>query len=212
MTHTTPRPHALKQQATSAGDNTLAWSAAQQHVAEGLREHERRLQNDLRAFIRSLGLASHADGVESLLPDLFGATFEKAIQNADRYDPSCSLGAWLRQIAFNCAREYKRKAHRVVPIAETRPVVAHPEHDDLSEAEMFDLLQEVAGPQTAFTLDDLLPRVPLPYHEVLRFYVNDGLKGRALAARMGTSEGAAATKLCRARDHLAKAYHAWQAR
>jgi DNA-directed RNA polymerase specialized sigma24 family protein len=210
MLHATTRPNSFNS-STASNTNTSAWSAAQQHVADGLRENERSLQNALRAFIRSLGLATHRDGVESLLPDLFTTTFDTALQKADHYDPSCSLLAWLRQIAFNCTREHKRKTHRVVPIAETRQVAQHAEQGDLSEAEMFDLFQGIATPEAKLTLNDLLPQVPLAYHAVLRFHVNDGLKGRALATRMGTSEGAAATKLSRARDHLAKAYHAWQA-
>lgn len=193
----------------SSGAAAPAWSAAQQHVAEGLSQHEHRLHIALRTFIRSFGLATDAKGVESLLPELMGAIFDVAIQNADRYDPACSLSAWLRTIAYNCVRDQKRKTKRVVPIAETRQVVGHAEQGQLSEAEMFDLFQEIVNPQTQLALDDLLPLVPTAYHEVLKLHVNHGLKGVALAAQMRLSEGAAATKLCRARVHLAKAYQTW---
>lgn len=204
MTQATPQ-HSNPQSSLDA--SAPAWTPAQQQVWEGLREHEAPLQTQLRVLIRSFGLATHRDGVESLLPELLSLTQDVALEKADRYDPNCSLRGWLGTIALNCVRDhYKDHARRTLPVAETRLVTEHEAYGSLSEAEMFDVLQKVTSQQFEVALDELLPLVPPPYHSVLKLNINEGLVGQELALRLGIGPGAAATKFCRARAHLARAF------
>ena len=205
MTQATPQ-HSTAQ--LSIGASAPAWTLAQQHVWDGLQKHEATLQNHLRALIWSFGLVTHRSGVESRLHELMSLTFDIALDKADHYDPNCSLAAWLRTIALNCVRDYKDRAGHTIPIAETRLVAQHAEYGSLSEAEMFDVLPRISSPQFEISLDELLPLVPSAYHTILKLHINDGLVGKSLALRLGTTEGAATTKFCRARAHLIRAFHA----
>ena len=108
-----------------------------------------------------------------------------ALEKSDRYNPDCSVLAWLKTIAFNHVREQRRKSKRLVPVCEINGVQRRND-TGRSEVDLFEALRKVHyhPPESQPRLCDLLGRVPQSYHQILEISIDDGLEPHDIAAKV----------------------------
>ncbi|MDD5368546.1 MAG: sigma-70 family RNA polymerase sigma factor [Anaerolineaceae bacterium] len=201
-------------------------SASRQNFARGLVEISTRLQTDIRIKVAISGLAEGERAIEDLANDVFQDTAEIALRDAEHYDPSKSLHAWLMAIAVNKLREQRRESHNQAKrFFETDTPMGAEVHSIVANS-----LQ--AGDEVALTGEDRLDqalysssfRTKLEDRElywseqlsvvnesdrqVLWMYYLEDLNGPDLAAALGISEGAALMRLARARMRLQENHRA----
>lgn len=194
---------------TRLGTPDESLSSAQLYVLAALQANEHGLKIAIWSFLRSLLFLERA-AMESEWEDVLADVRERALRSAHSFAPQNSVNAWLQTIALNCVRDLKRKRRREI-LAQDAPLPRKisSDEDEESESDAFDRLQELITPRSeadTLFLDDFLPRVPSAYHQVLRLHLEHGLRGQALAAQLGMTEGAASVKLCRAKVALLTAY------
>jgi RNA polymerase sigma factor (sigma-70 family) len=194
--------------------STTSDSPSRELVRFAIAEHWQSLQGLVQMFIIQLGVSSDRRIVESLSEDILNDVVETALKIADRYDPTYPARPWLRKIAFNKVRDYRRKVYRdrakVIAIADVSNVRRFQSQsiEQLSEDEMFGLVACCIDTPSSDSpaLDELLSLVSESDRQILKLAFVDGLRGRDLAANLGIREGAASTRLSRAIDRLRKAY------
>jgi RNA polymerase sigma factor (sigma-70 family) len=181
-----------------------------------MEEHGQKLMTSIRVYVRKFGLANDRASTEALSQEILQETVIAALRGARGYDESRPPLPWLRGVAFNVVRRrlrdetYGRVVSPVADVPLVRAVSQNPETGPLSEEDMFALLLDLRehhdssdGP----SLDELLPLLSDDDRRVLELTYFDGLSGKEVAAEMGISEGAAHTRLSRARERLRKAYN-----
>ena len=186
-------------------------------LGEALDEHRRRLLGDIRLYIRKSGLASEHDLVKELARDVLQDTAEIAFENAKKYDDSRPPIPWLRVIAQNVVRNRraeKERSNRPFPVTDYIPRASaesrRRELESPTEQEEFDALlgdDESEDAVSRLTVEELLSLVGDTSRRVLRLALVEGLKGKALAAKLGIREGSAYVALNRAKKQLREAYY-----
>lgn len=178
---------------TVADDEQLAVRAAGgDQPAYGLlmRRHKVPIYNILRRFTGDPDEAN----------DLLQESFVAAWQSIGRYDPKRSFPAWLRQIAVNKGRDWRRRRTVRKLIAAVVPFAR--------DATDF-IVDPAPSPETAAAYRQILRRVdtaiatlPNSLKEPFVFTVFDGLSQREAAELLGISEKAVETRVARARQSL----------
>ncbi len=181
-------------------------------LREVINEHWRDLLVNIRVLVWRFGLARDRTAIEMLSREILQDTVVTALRRAENYDINRPARPWLRGVAINQVRRLLRDQsyeHRHISLAADTPQIRArsrgPEFAPLPEEEMFGLLGEQSRDPHA--LGELLSLVGSSDREVLEYRYVEDLEGRELAARLGISEGAARTRLCRAGERLRKAYH-----
>ena len=178
---------------TAPDDEQLAVRAAGgDQPAYGLlmRRHKVPIYNILRRFTGDPDEAN----------DLLQESFVAAWQSIGRYDPKRSFPAWLRQIAVNKGRDWRRRRTVRKLIAAVVPFAR--------DATDF-IVDPAPSPETAAAYRQILRRVdtaiatlPNSLKEPFVFTVFDGLSQREAAELLGISEKAVETRVARARQSL----------
>lgn len=186
-------------------------------LGEALDEDQHRLLGDIRIYIKKSGLASEHDLVRESARDILQTTAEIAFENADKYDERRSPTPWLRAIAQNVVRNRlaeKQRGNRPFPVTDYIPRMSaesrRRELESPTEQEEFDALlgdDESEDAVSRLTVEELLSLVGDTSRRVLRLAFVEGLKGKALAAKLGIQEGSAYVALNRAKKQLREAYH-----
>lgn len=182
-------------------------------LEEAVEGHERELLAGIRAYVWRFRLAQNRASVESLVEEVWHDTVVAALKSLEGYDDERPPIPWLLGIALNLVRRRLRgdvQRNLVYPISSRMPRLSaaarnsepseEPDLDPAAEFEEDALLERLAT-------DELLSLVGENDRQVLRLAYVEGLGGRELAARLGISEGAAHTRLSRARTRLRKAYY-----
>lgn len=132
--------------------------------------------------------------------DLLQESFVAAWQSIGRYDPARSFPAWLRQIAINKGRDWRRRRTvrkliaAVVPFArDATDFIVDPAPSPEAATADRQILQRV---------DAAIAALPNSLKEPLVFTVFDGLSQREAAELLGISEKAVETRVARARQSL----------
>lgn len=185
-----PRPSRLRQ--AIAGE------------AEGLR-------GTLRVYLYRAGLADGAD-LERAAAELLNEVVVEALAHEDRFQAGRKARPWLLGIAANLIRR-RQAAERRQTLREPLVRDLYPgDEDAFSDDELFDWIAELAGAATEDTheaearAEALLAPLPQAERQVIRLAVLHELDGRALAAALGTTPGAARVRLSRALAKLRLLY------
>jgi RNA polymerase sigma factor (sigma-70 family) len=177
------------------------------------REHENELSAGVRVYIWRFGLARNHASVKELTQEILQNAFVVALQKLGEYEESRSPIPWLLGIALNVVRHRLRdeiQQSRAYPISDNVPQMgASAQSLGSSEESAFDPAAELEEDTLleGVATDELLSLVGENDRQVLRLAYIEGLEGKALAARLGISEGAAYTRLSRAMTRLREAYH-----
>ena len=184
-------------------------------VAAAIERSLPRLLPGIRVYVWRFGLASDRSSVEELAYETLQDTIAQALGSAALYDCDREMLPWLLGIAKNVIkrslRRRKQEQGLITPVADISQahIQVHQSNGDvLSEDELFDLVCQ-PDVQTGILqsgLPDLLSLVQSSDQQILELAYVDGLGGKDLAAALGISEGAAWTRLSRARARLRNAY------
>lgn len=182
-------------------------------LCQAIEQHWKELLPSIRVQIRKLNLATDHDAVEDLAQEILNGSIVQALKNHDKYNPDRPAFPWLRKIAFNQALMLRRRRnlenqHVTLVADETKKLTEQTGSEKMSEDEMFGLLYQTSTTDfdSQLALDDLLSLVKDGDREVLDLAFVHGLRGKALAAKLGISEGAAWVRLSRAVIRLREAY------
>jgi RNA polymerase sigma-70 factor (ECF subfamily) len=179
-------------------------------LEETIEREQPELLKDIAFYLFRFGVSTDREGVDATAEDVLQDTSVTAFSILDKYDPDRPAGAWLRGIAvkeiLRRRREEGRERGRLTLVGD----IGKHKLQELSEAEMFDLLSPPDETNSAGTRsgDELLSLVGEDDRELLRLRHFEGLDGKELAAKLGTSEGAVYQRLSRARKHLRQALEA----
>ena len=183
MTFGDTAPDDAKLVVRAAGGDQLAYGLL-------MRRHKVPIYNILRRFTGDPDEAN----------DLLQESFVAAWQSIGRYDPKRSFPAWLRQIAVNKGRDWRRRRTVRKLIAAVVPFAR--------DATDF-IVDPAPSPETAAADRQILRRVdtaiatlPNSLKEPFVFTVFDGLSQREAAELLGISEKAVETRVARARQSL----------
>ncbi len=187
-------------------------------LGDALDEHRQRLLGNCRLYVKTFGLASERDPVRELGHDVFQDTAESALKSLEAYDDSRPPLPWLRAIAQNVVRNLvaeKKRGNRAFPMTDyvPRAGVAESRRRELetaTEQEEFEALlagDEAENTVSGLRVEEILSLVPEGPRCVLRLAHVEGLRGKALAARLGITEGSAHVALHRANTQLREAHH-----
>lgn len=182
-------------------------------LIEAFQEHQQDLLAGIRVYLWQLGVVTNRGSLEERAKELFQDTVITALENPANYDPGRPARVWLLGVAINEIRHFKRRLglerrliESVADTPEVHKVTRAAASLKLSEAEMFDLLYRRVGASLGgHTLDELLSVVEESDQRVLGLHFVEGLSGRELGAELRISEGAAYTRLSRAKARLREA-------
>jgi RNA polymerase sigma-70 factor (ECF subfamily) len=183
------------------------------NLRRSIEQHWERLLPSIRVQIRKLNLATDPASIEDLVQDILNDAIVQALKNYDKYDPDRPVIPWLRRIAFNQALMLRRRRnledqHITLVGDETKRLSGEADSEQMTEDEMFGLLYQTSNVNfdSKLALNDLLSLVKDNDREVLELAFVHGLRGKALAAKLGINEGAAWVRLSRAIARLRDAY------
>lgn len=137
-----------------------------------------------------LGVARHLVRDEALAEDAVQQTFVAAIEDAQRFDATRDLEAWLVGILTNKARDLAARDAR------------RPDPARLDEARSADPATEVELAEFVATLERALERVPAAYREVLRKNLADGRTPAEIAKELARDPNTVRVQLHRGMEHL----------
>jgi RNA polymerase sigma factor (sigma-70 family) len=143
--------------------------------------------------LQRLARATEADPDRrrDLLQDIHVALW----RSLDKFDGRCALGTWVYRVAHNAAADYVARERR-----QRAPLVALDELPEPPQA------PEAGGAEAALArLHQLIRTLRMPDRQILLLYLED-LDAAQIAAVTGLSPGAVATRISRAKTHLAKLF------
>ncbi len=183
------------------------------HLQQAIEQQWESLLPSIRIQIKKLNLATDPTSIEDLTQEILNDAIVQALKNYDKYDSDRPLFPWLRKIAFNQALMLRRRRnleeqHITLVADETNMLTEKMGSEKMTEEEMFGLLYQTSNVNfdDKMTLNDLLSLVKDSDRQVLELTFKQGLRGKALAAKLGISEGAAWVRLSRAIKRLYEAY------
>jgi DNA-directed RNA polymerase specialized sigma24 family protein len=175
---------------------------------------EREWQNlltGIRIYVSRFGLATDSATLEDTAREILHDTVATGLAKSAKYNNRLEPLPWLLGIAINHIRHRRRAVginSRVVGIADVR-LPSDTTLTHLSSDEMFDLLMRSASANSRsnqLSANELLSLVKEEDRKILHLAFVEGLRGNALAAHLGISEGAALTRTSRAIARLREAY------
>lgn len=137
-----------------------------------------------------LGVARHLVRDEALAEDAVQQTFVTAIEDAQRFDATRDLEAWLVGILTHKARDLAARDAR------------RPDPARLDAARSADPASEVELADFVATLERALERVPVAYREVLRKNLADGRTPQEIAQDLARDPNTVRVQLHRGMEHL----------
>lgn len=205
-----------KSEKTSNSFSDMELVRKHQLLMAAIEKGEQELLAGIRLYVWKLGLVSLRTAVESQARGVLQDTVVAAIEDAANYDPERPANPWLLGIACNQIRHRRRSQAyerlHVVPVSEAlRPTAEGGQTggedgpDDVIFASLRRGKQHPSsqpGPNT----EELLSLVGEADAEVLRLAYIEGYRGKSLATRLGIGEGAAWSRLSRARKRFREAY------
>lgn len=179
-------------------------------LIEALQEHQQDLLAGIRVYLWQLRVVTDRGSLEDRANDVFQEAVITALENPGNYNPSRPARVWLLGVAINEIRHLKRRMglereliESVADTPEVRRRTRAAASLKLSEADMFDLLYKRVGTAPGgHTLDELLSVVGDSDRRILQLHFVEDLSGRELGAELRISEGAAYTRLSRAKARL----------
>lgn len=186
-------------------------------LGEAMDEHRHRLLSNCRIYVRKLGLASEHDLVMGLGEDVLQDAAEIAVKNLGEFDDNRSPLPWLRAIAQNVVRNLvaeKERGSRAFRMTDYVPRAGaaqsrRRELEEPTEQEEFEALlagDEAEDTVSGLRVEEILSLVPEGPRRVLRLHFVEGLRGKSLASRLGTTPGSASVALNRAKKQLFEAH------
>jgi RNA polymerase sigma factor (sigma-70 family) len=168
----------------------------------------------VRIFVSRFGLVTDGATLEDTAREILHETIATGLAKSAKYNNQKEPLPWLLGIAINHIRHRRRAVginSRVVAIADVRLPSRTPDTGSthLSSDEMFDLLMRSASANfrsNRLNANELLSLVKEEDRKILHLAFIEGLRGKALAAHLGISEGAALTRTSRAIARLREAY------
>ncbi|MFN3650410.1 MAG: RNA polymerase sigma factor [Armatimonadota bacterium] len=175
------------------------------------------LMAGIRVLVSRSGLATGAAEIESLAEDTFQDVVLKVMAHRNAYNEGRPLRPWFMKFVVNHLKNLrgsrKRRSATVTPVAETRRVRAalatsEVGADDLSEAEMFDLLAQGCGSQPPGDAGwNMLISLALERdREILTMRFRYGLEYAEIGQALEITAGTARTRVCRVLERLRQAY------
>ena len=172
------------------------------------------LLTGVRIFVSRFGLVTDGATLEDTAREILHETIATGLAKSAKYNNQKQPLPWLLGIAINHIRHRRRAVginSRVVLIADVRLPSKTPDTGStrLSSDEMFDLLMRAASASfrsNRLNANELLSLVKEEDRKILHLAFIEGLRGKALAAHLGISEGAALTRTSRAIARLREVY------
>jgi DNA-directed RNA polymerase specialized sigma24 family protein len=175
------------------------------------------LMAGIRILVARSGLATSAAEIESLAEDTLQDVVLKVMEHRNAYDEGRPMRPWFMKFVVNHLKNLrgsrKRRGGIVTPVAEAGRVQAALAAtgvgaDEVSEAEMFDLLAGGNGshPPGDVGWSTLLSLASEGDREILTLRFRDGLDCAEIGQALAITAGAARTRLCRALERLRQAY------
>lgn len=131
-------------------------------------------------------------GDSQVAEELTQETFLQAIRSADRYNGSCKMSVWLRQIAKHLLYQYWRKQKINVPL----------EEEDRMLSEEPGVERQVLAREELLEVLGRLHRLPVNMREVVYLRITGDLSFREIGRIMGKSENWARVNFFRAKELL----------
>jgi RNA polymerase sigma factor (sigma-70 family) len=188
----------------------------QQLLMAAIEKSEQELLAGIRLYVWKLGLVSKRADVENQACGILQDTVVAAIEDAANYDSDRPASSWLLGIACNQIRRRRRSQAyerlHVVPIGDVlQPAVKDDQasgEDDPGDVIFAYLRRRKQTPsfELGSTTKELLSLVGEDDAKVLKMAYVEGVRGKSLAARLGIGEGAAWSRLSRARKRFREAY------
>jgi RNA polymerase sigma factor (sigma-70 family) len=172
------------------------------------------LLTGIRIYVSRFGLVTDGSTLEDTAREILHETIATGLTKSAKYNNQKEPLPWLLGIAINHIRHRRRTVgvnSRVVAIANVKlpSRAADKGSTHLSSDEMFDLLTRSANPgfrANQLNAKELLSLVNEEDRKILNLAFIEGLRGKALAAELGISEGAAWARTSRAIARLREAY------
>jgi len=191
-------------------DSSASISAGQNRalLASIIEQEWQNLLPGIRVYVKKFDLADHFSTIDATARAVLQDTVVTALANSDNYDLRRLPLPWLLGIAINHIRRRRRDRGRIVAIADVEPPQKDRGSRSLTSDEVFDLLQYAGNKSGSnrYTAEEILSLVEEDDRKVLALAFIEGLRGKALAARLGISEGAAWARTSRSLSRLRKAY------
>jgi RNA polymerase sigma-70 factor (ECF subfamily) len=192
-------------------------SARRRSIAEAVEQCGDDLMRSARLLANRCNLPDPDEALADVAADLVQSAVVRALEIADKFDPSKPARPWLAGILVNVTKEERRRRYRRRQRSVSiRSATGERQRDDgpdaISDEDLLDRLRrqgDESDPAGEINLNELLSLVSTPDQEVLRLSVVEDLSGRDVATRLGISEGAAYVRLHRALEHLRAAYRRW---
>jgi RNA polymerase sigma-70 factor (ECF subfamily) len=137
-----------------------------------------------------IGVAAHLVPTVDQAEDVVQSTFQRALEHAERYDPSRSLKAWLYGILWREAAKLTRNELRA------------PDPESLAPRAVRDPEEEAAARELPESVRLALARLSSPYREVLEPVLLEERSAREVAARLDRSPGTVRVQLQRGLERL----------
>src|SRR5688572_29583509 len=155
------------------------------------REDGRALAAVFDATARELiGVAAHLVPTADQAEDVVQTTFQRAIEQAGRYDAEQSLKGWLYGILWREAAKLTRRERRAPPPGALEPSEPASPEDEAAQREL------------PASVSHALARLPSPYREVLEPALLEEQSAREIAAHLGRSPGTVRVQLQRGLERL----------
>lgn len=168
------------------------------------REYES-VRRGIAAMVWTSGLAGHGD-VNDVADEVLHDVVLRAMAKPEAYDPTRPVRPWLLKFATYVLMNRREKAmRRPSPLSlEARRPAAGGADMEYTLAERLLARDDFTETRAAELLDLVAPAD----REVLKLHYVEGFRGKEVAAKIGTTEGAARARISRATTRLAVAYHA----
>ena len=182
-------------------------------LVESIVNEQQELLNVIGFFVWQFGVAER-ESVPVRAREVLNDTVVIALEKVDRYDPTQPAYPWLRGIALNKIRELRdsqRSKQGYLTLVGDTDIAHHAAGDEkaneFSETDMFDRLRRSStDTASAQLVEEILSLGGEDDREIIRLHYIEGLDGKELAAKFGTSEGAVYQRLCRARIRMRRKY------
>lgn len=160
------------------------------------------LLRSVEVQVARAGLARGHVGVREMAEEVIAEATARALQRVDRWEPDRGTRPWIAAFAANVIKERCRAAktereHRTAPLTTGADTEAVPDPLD-ALADLTSLIRD--------HMIELAELVTPAEWLLLRLAHVDEHTGVEIAARLGLSEGAARTRLSRAKAHFRDAY------
>jgi RNA polymerase sigma factor (sigma-70 family) len=158
--------------------------------------------------VRQAGLAHGHAAIREAAAEVIAEATARALPRVDRWEPDRGTRPWVAAFAANVIKEQRRAARlertRRVPSQQAATAGNAGDHAT-GGLDPLDTLVDLAS-LTRDRMIELAELVSPSEWELLRLAHVDELTGVEIAARLGVSEGAARTRLSRAKDRFRAAF------